>query len=151
MRLLALVGSLRRASHNRALVRAIAEELPAGVTLEIYERLGEIVTFDPDHVGEPEVVTHLKDAIRAADGLVFATPEYNYSISGVLKNAIDWSTRPLATSPLRGKPCGIVSASTGISGGMRAQNHLRQILVFTNTPAIGTIFRLPESGRRNQP
>jgi chromate reductase len=136
MRLLALVGSLRKASHNRALVRELAAVLPEGVTLEIYDRLGEIVTFDPDVAGEPEVVTHLKEAIRAADGLVFATPEYNYSISGVLKNAIDWSTRPLATSALRGKPCGILSASTGISGGMRAQLHLRQILVFTNTPAM---------------
>lgn len=136
MRLLALVGSLRKASHNRALVRELAAVLPEGVTLECFERLGEIPTFDPDFAGEPEAVTALKEAIRAADGLVFATPEYNYSISGVLKNAIDWSTRPLATSPLRGKPCGILSASTGISGGMRAQYHLRQILVFTSTPAM---------------
>jgi len=136
MRLLGLAGSLRKGSHNRALLRELAAVLPEDVQLEIYERLGEIVTFDPDVHGEPEAVTHLKDAIRAADGLVFATPEYNYSITGVLKNAIDWSTRPLASSPLRGKPCGIVSASTGISGGMRAQYHLRQILVFTNTPAM---------------
>ncbi len=136
LRLLGLAGSLRKASHNRALLRAIGEVLPEDVTLEIYERLGDIITFDPDLPGEPESIGHLKDAIRAADGLVFATPEYNYSITGVMKNAIDWATRPLATSPLRGKPCGIVSASTGISGGMRAQYHLRQILVFTNTPAM---------------
>ncbi len=136
MKLLGFAGSLRKASHNRALLRALAEVLPEGVTLDIYDRLGELPTFDPDFVGEPDVVTHLKDAIRGAHGVVFATPEYNYSITGVLKNAIDWSTRPLAGSPLRGKPAGIVSASTGISGGMRAQYHLRQILVFTNTPAM---------------
>ena len=136
LRLLGLPGSLRKASHNRALLREIGAVLPDGVTLEMYERLGEIITFDPDVPGDPDSVHHLKESIRAADGLVFATPEYNYSITGVLKNAIDWATRPLATSPLRHKPCGIVSASTGISGGMRAQYHLRQILVFTNTPAM---------------
>jgi chromate reductase len=136
LRLLGVVGSIRKGSHNRALVRAIAEELPAGITLSFYERLAELPVFDPDQKEAPAIVEDFKEAIRGVDGLVIATPEYNYSISGLLKNAIDWASRPPTTSPLRGKPVGIVSASTGISGGMRAQYHLRQMLVFTNSPAM---------------
>jgi chromate reductase len=136
LRLLGVAGSLRKASLNRALLRAIGETLPAGLTLDIFDGLAAIPTFDPDMTGEPEPVTAWKQAIAAADALVIATPEYNYSIPGVLKNAIDWASRPPPTSPLRGKPVGIVSAATGISGGMRAQYHLRQVLVFTNTPAM---------------
>jgi chromate reductase len=136
MQLLGLVGSLRRASHNRALLRAIAAELPEGVTLEEYPRLGELPLFNSDLPDVPEPVEDLKAAIAAADGLVFVTPEYNYSIPGVLKNAIDWASRPPSTSPLRGKPVGIASTSIGMSGGMRAQYHLRQILLYTNTLAM---------------
>ena len=136
MRLLGLVGSLRRGSYNRALLRAIAAQLPIGVTLEEYLQLADIPLFDPDAAEIPEPVVHLKEAIAAADGLVFVTPEYNYSIPGFLKNAIDWASRPPATSPLRGKPVGIASTSIGMSGGMRAQYHLRQILVYTNTLAM---------------
>lgn len=136
IRLLGIAGSLRKASLNRALLRAVGETLPEGVTLEIFDGLGAIPTFDPDDHAEPEPVLAWKRAIAAADALVIATPEYNYSIPGVLKNAIDCASRPPATSPLRGKPIGIVSAATGISGGMRAQYHLRQILVFTNSPAM---------------
>ena len=136
IRLLGVAGSLRKASLNRALLRAIGETLPEGMTLDIFDGLGAIPTFDPDDAAEPEPVAAWKRAIAAADALVIATPEYNYSIPGVLKNAIDCASRPPATSPLRGKPIGIVSAATGISGGMRAQYHLRQILVFTNSPAM---------------
>ena len=136
IRLLGVAGSLRKASLNRALLRAVGEMLPEGVTLDIFDGLGAIPTFDPDIAAEPEPVTVWKQAIAAADALVIATPEYNYSIPGVLKNAIDWASRPPPTSPLRGKPVGIVSAASGISGGMRAQYHLRQVLVFTNTPAM---------------
>lgn len=135
MKLLGIAGSVRKGSHNRALLRAVGELLPPGVTLEIFDRLAEIPTFDPD-VPDPEPVTAWKDAIAAADGLVIATPEYNYSVPGVLKNAIDCASRPPATSPLRGKPVGIVSAAAGMSGGMRAQYHLRQILVYTDSPAL---------------
>jgi chromate reductase len=134
--LLGVAGSLRTASYNRALLRAVAETTPEGVTLDIFDGLAAIPTFDPDSSAEPEPVAAWKSAIAAADALVIATPEYNYSIPGVLKNAIDWASRPPPTSPLRGKPVGIVSAATGISGGMRAQYHLRQILVFTNSPAM---------------
>jgi len=136
IRLLGVAGSLRKASLNRALLRALAEVLPDGTTMDLFDGLASLPTFDPDAPAEPEAVTAWKQAIAAADALVIATPEYNYSIPGVLKNAIDLASRPPATSPLRGKPMGIVSAATGISGGMRAQYHLRQILVFTNSPAM---------------
>jgi chromate reductase len=136
IRLLGVAGSLRKASYNRALLRAVGETLPEGVTLDLFDGLAAIPTFDPDNAVEPEAVVAWKQAIAAADALVIATPEYNYSIPGVLKNAIDYASRPPPTSPLRGKPVGIVSAATGISGGMRAQYHLRQILVFTNSPAM---------------
>lgn len=134
--LLGVAGSVRRGSYNRALLVALAEQLPAGASLALFERLGELPTFDPDLRDDPEPVLAWKAAIAAADGLVIATPEYNYSLPGVLKNAIDWASRPPASSPLRGKPVGIVSAAAGISGGMRAQYHLRQILVYTNSPAM---------------
>ena len=136
LQLLGIAGSLRKASYNRALIRAIGEELPDGATLSLYDGLAALPVFDPDSKDNPDVVIAFQEAIRAADGLVIATPEYNYSISGLLKNALDWATRPLKTSPMRGKPVGIASASTGISGGMRAQYHLRQILVFTDSPAM---------------
>ena len=136
VRLVGLAGSLRKASLNRALLRALATELPDGSTFELFDGLAAIPTFDPDSSAEPPSVVAWKQAIREADGLVIATPEYNYSLPGVLKNAIDWASRPPALSPLRGKPIGIVSAATGISGGMRAQYHLRQILVFTDSPAM---------------
>ena len=136
VRLLGVAGSLRKGSLNRALLRAVAEALPPGAEIEIFDGLGALPTFDPDSTEEPPSVVAWKDALAAADGVVIATPEYNYSIPGVLKNAIDWASRPPPRSPLRGKPIGIISAATGISGGMRAQYHLRQILVFTNSPAM---------------
>jgi chromate reductase len=136
VRLVGIAGSLRKASYNRALLRALAAELPAGVTFDLFDGLAALPTFDPDSAAEPPSVVALKDALRGADGIVIATPEYNYSLPGVLKNAIDWASRPPALSPLRGRPVGIVSAATGISGGMRAQYHLRQILVFTDSPAM---------------
>jgi chromate reductase len=138
MHLLGLVGSLRKESYNRALLRAIAAALPTGVTLVEFDRLGELPLFDPEVELDdiPEPVATLKQAIASADGLVIVTPEYNYSIPGFLKNAIDWASRPPATSPLRDKPVGLASASIGMSGGMRAQYHLRQILVYTDTPAM---------------
>lgn len=137
-RILGIAGSLRRKSYNRALLRAATELAPPGMTIEIYERLGDIPPYNEDvrEAGRPEPVVHITEAIRAADGILVATPEYNYSIPGVLKNAIDWVSRPPKESPLRNKPAAIMSASTGISGGMRAQLHLRQSFVFTETPAL---------------
>jgi chromate reductase len=136
MRLLGIVGSLRKGSWNRALLRAITHNLPPHVTLDEYTKLAALPLFDPDDKSIPPPVADFQSAIRDADGLVIATPEYNYSIPGFLKNAIDWASRPPSTSPLRGKPAAVVSASIGISGGMRAQYHLRQILVYTNTPVL---------------
>jgi chromate reductase len=136
VRLLGLVGSLRRASVNRSLVVAVAECLPPEATLTIYDGLGELPLFNTDIAPEPESAARLKAAIASSDGLVVASPEYNYTVTGVIKNAIDWATRPVATSPLRGKPIGLVSASIGMSGGMRAQYHLRQIFVYTDSPVM---------------
>jgi chromate reductase len=137
-RILGIAGSLRRKSYNLALLRAATELAPPGMIIEIYDRLGELPPYNEDvrEAGRPESVVHIIEAVRAADGLLVATPEYNYSIPGVLKNAIDWISRPPQESPLKNKPAAIMSASTGISGGMRAQLHLRQSFVFTETPAM---------------
>jgi chromate reductase len=138
LKLLGIVGSLRSQSLNRALLNAVGELLPEGVSLSTFDRLGEIPHFDADLAakGDPEPVVAFKQAIAEADGLLIATPEYNYSVPGVLKNAIDWASRPPPTSPLRDKPVGIIGASMGMSGTMRAQYHLRQVLVFTNSPML---------------
>ncbi len=138
LRILGIAGSLRRGSFNRSLLRAAQELAPEGMSISTFDRLGDIPPYDEDveQVGKPEPVQALVDAIRAADGLLVATPEYNYGVPGVLKNAIDWASRPPATTPLKGKPAALMSASTGISGGMRAQYHLRQSFVFTETHAM---------------
>ena len=138
LRILGIAGSLRRKSYNLALLRAATELAPPGMTIEIYDRLGDIPPYNEDvrEAGRPAAVVHMDEAVRSADGILIATPEYNYSVPGVLKNAIDWVSRPPQTSPLKNKPAAIMSASTGISGGMRAQLHLRQSFVFTETPAM---------------
>ncbi len=138
LRVLGIAGSLRAGSYNRALLRAAQELAPEGMEITLFERLREIPPYDEDlraH-GEPEPVTALKEAIRAADALLIATPEYNYSVPGVLKNAIDWVSRPPDRSPLRDKPAAIMGASGGLSGTAKAQHHLRQIFVFTQTHAL---------------
>jgi chromate reductase len=137
MKLLGVVGSLRRASVNRALLRELVAVLPDGVSLDTFDDLGAIPPFDSDLPAEPPAVTALKQAIGAAHGLVIACPEYNYSVPGVLKNALDWVSRPPATSPLRGKPVGILGATIGMSGTIRAQAHLRQILLYSDAPVLG--------------
>lgn len=138
MIVLGIAGSLRRQSLNRSLLLAARELAPPGMSVEIFDRLREIPPYDEDvrETGRPEPVVALSEAIRVADGLLVVTPEYNYSVPGVLKNAIDWVSRPPQTSPLRNKPAAIMSVSTGISGGMRAQYHLRQSFVFTETVAM---------------
>jgi len=127
--ILGVSGSLRRASHNSGLLRAAAQVLPDDVSLEIFH-LNGIPFYDGDvaATGEPESVVHLKERIASADALLIATPEYNYSISGVLKNAIDWASRPPKRSPLNGKPLAIMGAG-GVMGTVRAQAQLRQILL----------------------
>ena len=126
-------GSLRRASWNSGLLRAAGELLPEGMSLEIAD-LSAIPLYNQDLDGPnaPEPVGQLKQRIRAADALLIATPEYNASVPGVLKNAIDWASRPVSDSPLSGKPLAIMGAG-GVSGTIRAQLALRQISTSINT------------------
>jgi len=129
LHVLAMAGSLRRASTNRGLVRAAAELAPAGTAIEIFD-LAPLPPFNEDVrvAGPPEAVPQLKQAIARADALLIATPEYNYSVPGVMKNAIDWASRPPNDTPLPGKPVAIMGASNGGFGTVRSQLHLRQVL-----------------------
>jgi chromate reductase len=136
IKILGIAGSLRVQSYNRAALRAAQALVPAGVTLDVFE-LDGIPAFNQDEEKKPpQKVVDLKARIRAADGVLLATPEYNYSIAGVLKNAIDWASRPYGDSAWDGKPVAIMSASMGLFGGMRAQYHLRQCFVFLNMDAV---------------
>jgi chromate reductase, NAD(P)H dehydrogenase (quinone) len=138
MKVCAIAGSLRRGSYNRGLIRAAAELAPPPMTIAIFERLGEVPLYDADVEarGDPEPVVALKNAIRQADALLIATPEYNFSVPGVLKNAIDWASRPPSGSVLMGRPTAILGASPGRTGTARAQLALRQSFVFTQTPVL---------------
>jgi len=133
--LLGICGSTRRQSLNRSVLVAIGEAMPAGSTLRIHDGLEQLPIFNSD-LEEPAPVIALKANISAADGVVFAVPEYNYSIPGGLKNALDWVSRPPATSPMRGKPTALCGAATGMSGTIRAQTHMRQMLVYSDTPCM---------------
>ena len=129
MRILAISGSLRRDSHNSALLRAAADLLPPGVEMTTYERLEDIPPFNEDRLDpRPDTVQHFRDAVEAADGVLISTPEYNSSIPGVLKNALDWLSRPLIESPLRNKPAAVIGASTGMFGAVWAQAETRKVL-----------------------
>ncbi len=130
MRVLGISGSLRHDSHNSALLRAAAERLPAGAELIPFERLAEIPPYDEDVEveGVPEAVRDLREALRAADAVLIATPEYNHSIPGQLKNALDWASRPAGESSLNGTPAAVIGASTGMFGAVWAQAELRKVL-----------------------
>jgi chromate reductase len=132
--LLGISGSLRKSSFNRYLLDAVREALPASARMSIFEDL-DFPIFNDDLVDPPGVV-QLKAAIAQADGVVFATPEYNYSIPGGLKNALDWISRPPDLSPMRGKPVGLVGAASGMSGTIRAQTHMRQMLLYSDSPCL---------------
>ncbi|HYY58211.1 MAG TPA: NAD(P)H-dependent oxidoreductase [Pyrinomonadaceae bacterium] len=132
VRILGIAGSLRRQSYNRALLRAATQIAPEDATIEIFEIDGIPPFSEDDEQNPPEKVTELKRRIREADAVLFVTPEYNYSIPGVLKNAIDWASRPYGDSAWSGKPAAIMGASTGRIGTARAQYHLRQVMVFLN-------------------
>jgi len=132
IRLLGIAGSLRRGSYNRAALRAATTLVPEGATLETFDLEG-IPGFNEDDEGTPPArVVELKRSIRAADAVLIVTAEYNYSVPGVLKNAIDWASRPYGDSAWSGKPAAIMGASVGNIGTARAQYHLRQIFVFLN-------------------
>jgi len=130
MLILALSGSLRRGSHNTALLRAAGELLPPGDELVLWEGLAEIPAYDQDDDVEPApyAVAALRRAVADADAVLFATPEYNSSVPGALKNALDWASRPLATNAFRGKPVAVIGASAGMFGAVWAQAELRKVL-----------------------
>ncbi|HEY5053368.1 MAG TPA: NAD(P)H-dependent oxidoreductase [Solirubrobacterales bacterium] len=130
MRVLGISGSLRSDSLNSALLRTAAERLPAGAELVEFQGLREIPPYDADAEleGTPAAVRELREAIHEADAVLVATPEYNHSIPGQLKNALDWASRPAGQSALNGKPAATVGASTGIFGAVWAQAELRKVL-----------------------
>ena len=131
MKILALSGSLRQGSHNTDLLQAAAAAAPDGVDIELYDGLKEIPPYDADDDlpgDQPITVQRLKEALAEADAVLIATPEYNSSIPGVLKNALDWVSRPLAESPVRNKPVAVLSSSTGMFGGVWAAAETRKVL-----------------------
>jgi chromate reductase len=132
--ILGLAGSLRRRSFNRGLLRAAVDLAPSGVRVEEFD-LAAIPLYNGDFEGEnlPPLVAELKARVAAADALLLASPEYNHSVSGVLKNAIDWASRPASGSPLQHKPIALMGAATGGFGTVRGQLHLRQVLASTRS------------------
>lgn len=130
MRVLGISGSLRRGSLNSALLRAAAERLPAGAELATFGRLAEVPPFSEDTEAgpAPDAVRELREAIRDADAVLIATPEYNHSLPGQLKNALDWASRPAGRSTLNGKPAAAIGASKSMFGGVWAQAELRKVL-----------------------
>lgn len=129
MRLLAISGSLRAESYNTALARAAADLAPADVEVEVFEGLGDLPLFDADLEGSDDAaVRHLRESIDAADAVLFVTPEYNGSIPGVLKNAVDWASRPRDDAALRDKTVAVAGASTGQFGALWAQQDLKRVL-----------------------
>jgi chromate reductase len=132
-----LLGSLRRASYNASVARALPSLAPEGVTISALASVAEFPHYDADvqAAGIPGAVLAMASAIKVADGVIFVTPEYNYSVPGALKNAVDWLSR-VSPQPFAGKPVAIQSASSGILGGARAQYHLRQILVFLDAQVL---------------
>jgi chromate reductase len=133
-----IVGSLRKGSYNRSLMNAVKAAAPTGVTLEILE-IGDIPPFDQDDetTKYPAQAQALKEKIVAADGVIIVTPEYCRSVPGVLKNVLDWTTRPYGTSPWTGKHVATMGATDGALGTAVSQSHLRQILVYLNTRVMG--------------
>jgi len=134
--ILGIVGSLRKDSYNRALLKAAQELAPDGAVLSLIELHGIPVFNQDDEMAPPATVLEFKRRVLAADAILFATPEYNYSVPGALKNAIDWASRPYGKSAWLGKPAAVMGASTGSLGTVRAQYHLRQILVAQNMPVV---------------
>ena len=157
MKVLGIVGSLRKASFNKALMAAALELAPPDMSIDVFDLEG-IPPFNADLEPQPPArVVEMKARIRGSDAILFATPEYNYSIPGVLKNAIDWASRPYGDNAFDGKPVTLMGASTGQIGTARAQYHLRQSFVFLNMypviqPEVMVTFvegKVDQSGRLN--
>ncbi|MEW2412438.1 NADPH-dependent FMN reductase [Streptomyces sp. NPDC046866] len=150
LKILAISGSLREGSYNTALVRAAQKFAPGDLDIEIYEGLRDIPPYDTDHDVDPApvAVADLRRRIIEADGLFIATPEYNYGVPGVLKNALDWASRPALNSSLTGKPIAIAGAAPTNFGTVRAQLSLRQSFLWTDSKVVGKpelcIFRANE-------
>lgn len=147
VRILGIAGSLRRDSHNAELLRAVAQVLPPGVELEVFGGLKAIPPFDADDEALPgTAVIALREAITRSDAVLVATPEYNSSLPGVLKNALDWASRPVATNVLRNKPAAVVGASTGMFGAIWAQAEGRKVLAAIGARVIDSECPVPGAG-----
>lgn len=136
VKILGIAGSVRKASFNRSALKAAQGLVPAGASLETFDIDGLPGFNQDDEKTPPAKVVELKAKIRAADAILLVTPEYNYSFPGVLKNAIDWASRPYGDSAWKGKPVAVMGASAGVLGTARAQYHLRQCFVFLDMPAV---------------
>ena len=149
MRILGISGSLRAGSLNTQLLRLAAEELPPDVELELYDELASIPPFDQDLVEvAPGEVARLKEAVAEADAILVATPEFNGSIPGQLKNAVDWVSRPLGENPARGKPVAVIGASTSSFGGIWAQRELKKVLGILGARVLDVELPVAKADRR---
>jgi chromate reductase len=134
IKILGFAGSLRRASFNRALLRAAQAQAPEGMAIEVFDlAVVPLYNGDVEAQGDPEGVAAFKQAIRDADAVLMVTPEYNHGVTGVMKNAVDWASRPPQSAPLAHKPVGLIGASPGMTGSARGQSQLRQAFEFTNS------------------
>ncbi len=149
MKVLGIAGSLRSASYNRGLLRAAQELAPDGVEVDLLD-IRDLPFYDGDveAAGVPEPVKRLRDRIAAADAVLFATPEYNRGTSGVLKNAIDWASRPPRQSVLDGKPVAVMGATTGISGTANAQRQIREALLFPGAQTLPQELLVSRAGEK---
>lgn len=137
LKILGIAGSLRERSFNRAALRAAMELASSDIEIKIFDRMDEVPPFNQDmEQNPPQAVIQLKKMIKGADGVLFVSPEYNYSIPGVLKNAFDWASRPYGESAWKGKPAAIMGASVGMLGTARMQYHLRQVLLYEDMPTV---------------
>ena len=151
MKILAISGSLRQGSHNTDLLRGAAAAAPDGVEVQLYHGLKEIPPYDADddiRGHEPPAVDRFKAALEEADAVLISTPEYNSSIPGVLKNALDWASRPLVESPVRNKPVAVMSSSTGMFGGVWAAEETRKVLGALGARTIEDTVAVPKADER---
>lgn len=149
-RILAIPGSLRRGSHNRAMLTVAMDRAPEGVEVELYDDLGSIPPFNEDDEGErtPHAVLDLRARIADADAILISTPEYNHSVPGVIKNAVDWASRPPGSAEIVGKPTAVMSSSLSTFGGVWAQAELRKALAAAGARVHEEGVALSKSGER---
>jgi chromate reductase len=151
MKILAISGSLRQGSHNTDLLRGAAASAPDGVDIELYHGLKDIPPYDADDDvpgDQPTAVQHFKEALDSADAILISTPEYNASVPGVLKNALDWASRPLAESPVRNKPVAVLSSSTGMFGGVWAAAETRKVMGALGARTLEDTVAVPKADER---